>query len=222
MERATRLAGPERRQQIINAAREVFLKQGIAGAGTRQLAEAAGINSALLYHYFESKEAIFEAAVLEPLHGMVAEIFSIGLRMSAENIEDRVREIDQGIVRMVKLIQEALPFLGLVLFSEEEMGRRFYLEHLDPLLMQSYESGVRGLEGWADAPVLPWMMKAIFGMCLAMAMDYHFHGREIDDDELAATLGQFVVRALPLPLPPAAVSPKATPSKRAARRRPTR
>jgi len=197
--RALRLSATERRRQIVESAREVFLTQGIAGAGTRQLAEAAGINSALLYHYFETKEAIFEAAVLEPLREMIADIFDVGLRLPQEDVAARVDDVERGVARMVRKIKEALPLLGIVLFSEEEMGRRFYEDHIHPLLDQAFEAGRPGLAGWADAPVYPWMMTAIWGCCLGMAMDHHFRGIEIDEDELAHTLGSFVLRGLPVP-----------------------
>ena len=68
----TRLTADARREQIIEAAREVFARSGRAGARTRDLAEAAGINEALLYRHFDSKEDLYEAAVAAPLEQAVA------------------------------------------------------------------------------------------------------------------------------------------------------
>ena len=66
----TRLKGEERRQLILEAARRVFLETGFAGARTRRIAEEAGITEALLYRFFPSKLAIYEAAVLQPLEAL--------------------------------------------------------------------------------------------------------------------------------------------------------
>jgi AcrR family transcriptional regulator len=51
--------------KIKNAARIVFHKKGYAATRTRDIAEEAGINLALLNYYFRSKEKLFKVIVLE-------------------------------------------------------------------------------------------------------------------------------------------------------------
>jgi TetR/AcrR family transcriptional regulator len=51
------------RTRILDAAVNVFSEHGLAGARTEQIAEAAGVNKALLYYYFKSKEALYAAAL---------------------------------------------------------------------------------------------------------------------------------------------------------------
>lgn len=46
--------------KALEAALEVFSKQGFRGSTMRQLADAAGLSVGNLYHHFGSKEAIFE------------------------------------------------------------------------------------------------------------------------------------------------------------------
>lgn len=52
------------RQRILEAAREVFAHSGLGGARVDLIAERAGVNKRMLYHYFGSKKALF-TAVLE-------------------------------------------------------------------------------------------------------------------------------------------------------------
>ena len=47
------------RARILDAAVREFSENGLAGARTEQIAEAAGVNKALLYYYFKSKEALY-------------------------------------------------------------------------------------------------------------------------------------------------------------------
>src|ERR1700721_505653 len=62
---------PIRRQQrsagtraaILAAAASIFADSGLAGARTDAIAAAAGVNKALLYYYFKSKEHLYEAVV---------------------------------------------------------------------------------------------------------------------------------------------------------------
>jgi TetR/AcrR family transcriptional regulator len=51
------------RALILGAAVRAFSEYGLAGARTGQIAEAAGVNKALLYYYFKSKEALYAAAL---------------------------------------------------------------------------------------------------------------------------------------------------------------
>ena len=54
------------KSRILDAAVREFSENGLAGARTEQIAEVAGVNKALLYYYFHSKDELY-AAVLEGL-----------------------------------------------------------------------------------------------------------------------------------------------------------
>lgn len=51
------------REDILNAARLAFTRQGYDGIGLRDIAAMVGINAALVNRYFGTKEALFEEAV---------------------------------------------------------------------------------------------------------------------------------------------------------------
>jgi TetR/AcrR family transcriptional regulator len=53
----------ETRSRILEAALSEFAAHGLAGARTEPIAAAAGVNKALLYYYFESKEKLYAAAL---------------------------------------------------------------------------------------------------------------------------------------------------------------
>jgi TetR/AcrR family transcriptional regulator len=55
----------ETRAAILAAAGNIFARSGLAGARTDAIAAAAGVNKALLYYYFKSKESLYEAVVDE-------------------------------------------------------------------------------------------------------------------------------------------------------------
>ena len=60
------------RARILDAAVHEFSENGLAGARTEQIAEAAGVNKALLYYYFEGKDALYAAALEDVAHQVVA------------------------------------------------------------------------------------------------------------------------------------------------------
>jgi AcrR family transcriptional regulator len=49
------------RRRLLDAATEEFAVRGIAGARVDRIAQAAASNKAQIYHYFGSKDALFEA-----------------------------------------------------------------------------------------------------------------------------------------------------------------
>jgi AcrR family transcriptional regulator len=55
------------RGAILAAARRLFASQGAAGTTIRSVAEAAGVDPALVLHYFESKDGLFQAAIEWPV-----------------------------------------------------------------------------------------------------------------------------------------------------------
>ncbi len=69
----------ESRQAILKAALAEFATQGIAGARTDAIAEAAGVNKALLYYYYEDKEGLYRATLEQVFSGLFErerEVFS--------------------------------------------------------------------------------------------------------------------------------------------------
>jgi AcrR family transcriptional regulator len=52
------------RETILDAAEETFAKSGYAGTSLREIADRAGVNQALLHHYFGSKDGLFKAIFL--------------------------------------------------------------------------------------------------------------------------------------------------------------
>lgn len=59
----------ETRSAILDAAGPIFAESGLAGARTEAIAAAAGVNKALLYYYFQSKEDLYYAVLDENMAG---------------------------------------------------------------------------------------------------------------------------------------------------------
>ncbi|MFT3935325.1 MAG: TetR/AcrR family transcriptional regulator [Chitinophagaceae bacterium] len=100
--------------KIKNAARIVFHKKGFAATRTRDIAEEAGINLALLNYYFRSKEKLFEIIMLESLQGFVKFIMEV--------FNDETTSLDAKIERFAdKHIDLLLKNPGLPLFILSEL-----------------------------------------------------------------------------------------------------
>lgn len=65
------------RARILDAAIRIFSANGLAGARTEQIAEAAGVNKALIYYYFNGKEALYTAALEAVAEGVQASSMAV-------------------------------------------------------------------------------------------------------------------------------------------------
>ncbi len=53
----------QRKEQILQIALEEFINKGYFGTSTREIAKIAGISSGLMFHYFSSKQELYEFLV---------------------------------------------------------------------------------------------------------------------------------------------------------------
>ena len=60
-----RMDAAARREQILNIACGLFYEYGYDGVTTKQLAEALGCSEGLIFKYFPSKDAIYQALLQE-------------------------------------------------------------------------------------------------------------------------------------------------------------
>ncbi|MFV8296419.1 TetR/AcrR family transcriptional regulator [Mycolicibacterium fortuitum] len=69
--RPGRPAGPsDRRERILASARELFARNGIDKTSIRTIAADAGVDAALVHHYFGTKTQLFAAAIHIPIDPM--------------------------------------------------------------------------------------------------------------------------------------------------------
>jgi AcrR family transcriptional regulator len=65
--RGRRRGSPDTRSAILAAARASFAQHGFAGTTIRAVASAAGVDAALVHHYFGTKDELFLAALELPV-----------------------------------------------------------------------------------------------------------------------------------------------------------
>jgi AcrR family transcriptional regulator len=79
-------------QKIMAAAIKVFQDKGYAGTRTRDIAEEAGINLALLNYYFRSKEKLFEIIMLQSM-GDFMQIMTAVINNEKTTLEQKIGDI---------------------------------------------------------------------------------------------------------------------------------
>ncbi len=100
-------------QKIKEAARKVFTQKGYAATRTRDIAEEAGINLALLNYYFRSKEKLFEEIILERIQQLFGTLVPILIDEST-SLETK---IDRLVSHYIDMLLEH-PDLPIFVLSE--------------------------------------------------------------------------------------------------------
>ena len=86
--RGRRPGGPDTRGQILTAARRSFADKGFAGTTIRGVAGDAGVDPALVHHYFGAKDDLFLAALEIPVdpRTLVPSVFDEGVEAAGERL----------------------------------------------------------------------------------------------------------------------------------------
>lgn len=187
----------ERREALLAAARETFARKGLAGTTIRDIAKAANIDHALIYRHFDSKQEIFDAALVQPMERALRGWTEFSQSSSAY-VEGGSPERERGAValeRVVRATAEVAPFIGVVLFSEH--GPAFYREHLGPAI----DEFARGIEAaksrWehrdfdADLPAI-----VVLGAGLLAGLRASFENQEPDFAPFAKDLQELIFDGL--------------------------
>lgn len=113
VKQAEKKPDPSTEDKIKSAAQKLFTKKGFAAVKTRDIADEAGINLALLNYYFRSKEKLFNLIMEESLVQFVKGI--------AENFANEETTLDQKIENLVASYIDLFtiyPDLPLFILSE--------------------------------------------------------------------------------------------------------
>jgi len=176
----------ERRRQLLAAAREVFLDYGLEGARINQIAEHAGVNQALLYRFFDSKEAMFEAAVIEPLEATLNQLLT---DMKGNIDADQARAIVCQYFRaMLGIFDEAFELLTIVLFSDRAGGHEFYQTRMQPFVDALASQIVDAGDLWPQLYDARITVPMSLGMSWGIVMDAHLREAAIDLEDVADQL----------------------------------
>lgn len=178
---ASRMAAPDRRLSIMDAAREEFALSGFAGTRVRAIADRAGVNDAMLYRHFDSKDDLFEAAVAAPIEAVFTAIIDRPMPPmppDAGTAEMRARSV--SFYRdLLAAMEDVGPLLGIVLFGDQESAMRYYRERLEPLF-DRIVGLTRDLSGnWKHGDFDDQLLhRAIFGSCWMVAIDARYGSRD--------------------------------------------
>lgn len=144
--RRERFAAGTRREQLIAVATRLFSERGFAGTTTRQIAQAADMNEALIFRHFPHKEDLYAAILETKARRAGTEAWVAELRVAAETGDDLavLRRLMSLIMRHGRKDPEFLRLMLHAALDQREMMQEFRTRHLAPLygeLLRFVEAG---------------------------------------------------------------------------------
>lgn len=116
-------------EKILEAARKVFTEKGYAATRTRDIADEAGINLALLNYYFRSKEKLFFHIMTETVQELVAFMLPI-INNEETSLDEKIEIFAHKYIEVVT----KNPNLPLFLSSEIQKADSDYKLPLDKII----------------------------------------------------------------------------------------
>ncbi|MEZ4423889.1 MAG: TetR/AcrR family transcriptional regulator [Gemmatimonadota bacterium] len=191
----------ERPEEILRAALDVFVEEGLAGARVEDIAQRAGVSKGTLYLYFQGKEELFREAILAHV-GRTLET------LSTASAPGDARERLARFLAAYWAVMRGPRFAGLYRLVLAELHQfpdltRFWADEISgraiALLMPVLEEGAReGVFRLLDARVAGRMIAALLGQHAVWASrrDLFPHLRQKDDEELLSEISEFAFAAL--------------------------
>lgn len=111
-------------EKIKEAAKNVFVRNGYAGARMQDIADEAGINKALLHYYYRSKEKLFELIFFEVFDVVIPQ-----LKAKVNNYQSVEEKITAFVSTYIDVIQ-ANPHVPIFVLHELSQDADRFVEKL--------------------------------------------------------------------------------------------
>lgn len=177
--RGRRPGAPDTRAEILTAARSLFASKGFASTTIRAIAAQAGVDPALVHHYYGAKDDLFMAALQLPVdpRQRLAPVLALGPDGAGERLLRTFLEVWDEPTNQ-------LSFLGLFRSLLEPPGERLLSEGFVPVVL-----GPVGRELGIDRPEL--RMPLVASHLVGLILTRYVLGLEplasMDADRLVAT-----------------------------------
>ena len=192
--------GNERMQEILQAARLMFAREGYAGLSMRGLAAALGMSLSNVQHYYKSKDLLIEAMLLYTMNTFQAKIDNIAKTMEQS---PRIEQLNSTIDMFLEELSD--PVTHGVFFEIWALAGRnaFASALMDKMLARERKSIFKLIQGMAPGiSDEQAMLRAILIVAQVeglMLFRLHQHGQRAEVATVHAALRQAVLNLATVP-----------------------
>jgi AcrR family transcriptional regulator len=191
--RGRRPCAPDTRAAILAAAREQFAASGYGGTTIRAVAAAAGVDAALVHHYFGTKDDLFVAALELPVDPRV--VLAPAIAEGPDGAGERMLRVFLSVWDNPEL---RLPLIGLARGMFDPVGQRLLRDGFLPAVLAPI-----GVALGVDRPEvrMPLLASQILGLIVVRYVLEVEPVASMPAEEVVALYAPTVQRYLTGPLP---------------------
>ena len=188
---AEQTAPPSRREQILDAAAELFARHGFHGVGINDIGAAVGISGPALYRHFRSKDA-----VLGEMLTSISELLLSGAQARVDDAGDPENSISSLIRWQVDF---ALDNPALITVQERDLGNladtdRQRVRALQRRYVEVWVTTIRRARPEVGEPAARAAAHALFGLINSTPHSAHLDRAQMSD--LLAAMAYAAVHSL--------------------------
>ena len=175
----------ETEEKILEAATNVFYTRGYFGTRMQDIADAAGINKAMLHYYFRSKDKLFEQ-IFERASGKI--LFTVWQSLGADgkSFDEKIELFIDNYMDLLTENRYIPAFLLHEINHNPERIGRFFDEQAHGLPRKFMNTLMDEMESGKIRPVDPrQFVLSLLGLCIFPFAAYPLWKRvmDFDDDE---------------------------------------
>ena len=192
--RGRRPGSPDTRAAILDAARALFAAGGMSGTSVRAVAAKAGVDPALVHHYFGTKDDLFMAALELPFDPR--ELLGPVVAQGADGAADRLLRVFLSIWDDPEL---QVPMIALARSLTDPSSRELMRDGFIKVVIGPLAAGLGIDEPERRMPLVASQVMGLILMRYLLAVEPL---ASMQADELVATYAPTIQRYLTGPLPP--------------------
>jgi AcrR family transcriptional regulator len=196
-----RFSAEDRRHQILESAMELFGRQGYLGTTTRQIAESAGVNEAIIFRHFPTKEDLYWEVLDRKIRQEQGCVRVLERMRHSSTARDVFVAIGRDFLERRKKDPAVMRLLLFTALENHELSSRFFHTHIADV----YERLADYIREQIDAGLFRDVDPLVAARGFLGMFVYHFMIQELfggkkyqdmDVEEVSATLTDIWLRGM--------------------------
>jgi len=172
------------RAAILAAARQVFAQRGIDGTSVREVAEAAKVNNAMIYYYFNDKENLYHEVLADSLSALTA-IWDDEIFKRPATVKQKIQRYVEGYIRFQQVNEDLRRIMAMEFAVSGEnvtwMCEKYFADNYARLI-RIFKEGMRSgeLKKFNPSLAVASLIGIIIHNFILQPLAEHLHGKSVD------------------------------------------
>ena len=184
------------RAVILAAARSIFARRGLDGASVREVAQAAGVNNAMIYYHFKDKGELYRAVLADSFSAFDA-VWENELFVSSASARAKIQKYVEEFIRFQHSNEELRRIMSMEFAACSDnckwLADNFFThsyEKLAKIMKEGMKTGE--LKKFDPAHAVPALVGMVIHSFIMRPIAEHIIGKKFDLS--VARFGKFIIK----------------------------